>query len=257
MTLPGLPDAELHHQLVLLELALAGVSLLVLLFVSAPYGRHNRAGWGPQVSNRVAWILMETPAVVVFAWMFALGAHRGDTVPLIFLVLWMLHYVYRTYIYPFRLRTGGKKMPLVVVGAAFAFQALNATVNGAQVAELGAYPDAWLTDPRFLAGVALFVGGAAINHHADHVLLNLRKPGETGYKIPKGGLYRWVTSPNYLGEILEWTGWALATWSLAGVAFLAYTLANLIPRAVENHRWYLEKFADYPPERKRLIPFVF
>lgn len=233
------------------------MSFLALLFISAPYGRHGRTGWGPVVPNRVAWIFMETPAVVWFAWVFWQGANRAAVVPLILAGMWLSHYIYRTCIYPFRLRTSGKTMPLVLALLAFGFQVLNGYVNGRQVSEFGAYTEAWLTDPRFLIGVAVFVAGAAINHHADHVLLHLRKPGETGYKIPQGGLYRYVTSPNYLGEMLEWVGWAIATWSLAGVAFAAYTAANLIPRAMENHRWYLEKFPDYPKERKRVIPFLF
>ena len=93
--------------------------------------------------------------------------------------------------------------------------------------------------------------------HSDRVLINLRKPGETGYKIPVGGGYRWVTAPNYLGEILEWTGWAILTWSTAGLSFAVFTMANLAPRAFSNHTWYRENFPDYPPERKALIPYLF
>ena len=104
--------------------------------------------------------------------------------------------------------------------------------------------------------MTLFVVGQGINHHADHVLLNLRAPGETGYEIPFGGAYRWVSCPNYLGEVLTWSGWAVATWSWPGLAFLVFTLANLVPRAKSTHAWYRERFPDYPPERKILIPFV-
>ena len=32
----------------------------------------------------------------------------------------------------------------------------------------------------------MFVAGMIINIHSDHILRNLRKPGETGYKIPRG-----------------------------------------------------------------------
>lgn len=35
-------------------------------------------------------------------------------------------------------------------------------------------------------GVILFCTGMFINLQADHILRNLRKPGETGYKIPRG-----------------------------------------------------------------------
>jgi protein-S-isoprenylcysteine O-methyltransferase Ste14 len=105
-------------------------------------------------------------------------------------------------------------------------------------------------------GVALFGLGQWINHQSDAILLALRAPGETGYKIPTGGLYRWVSCPNYLGELIIWTGWAVATWSSAGLSFAVYTFANLAPRAAANHRWYREQFPDYPPERRALIPFI-
>jgi len=88
------------------------------------------------------------------------------------------------------------------------------------------------------------------------MLLNLRKPGETGYKVPRGWLYEYVTCPNYLGEIIEWLGFALATWSLPGLAFALYTAANVGPRAFAHHRWYRERFPDYPKHRKVLIPFL-
>jgi 3-oxo-5-alpha-steroid 4-dehydrogenase 1 len=119
------------------------------------------------------------------------------------------------------------------------------------------YPREWLLDPRFIAGTCLFVAGLALNHHSDEVLRRLRRPGETGYKIPRGGLYRWVSCPNYLGEIIEWTGWAIATWSLPGLLFAVWTFANLAPRGWEHHGWYKEKFADYPKDRRAIIPFVF
>jgi hypothetical protein len=51
-------------------------------------------------------------------------------------------------------------------------------------------------------------------------------------------------------------GWAVATWSLSGLAFATWTAANLAPRARANHRWYLETMPDYPPERKALLPGV-
>jgi protein-S-isoprenylcysteine O-methyltransferase Ste14 len=104
--------------------------------------------------------------------------------------------------------------------------------------------------------VALFAAGYALNRRSDRTLRTLRAPGETGYRIPRGGGFRWVSSPNYLGEIVEWLGWALATWSPAGLAFAVYTAANLAPRAVDNHRWYREKFPDYPADRRALVPYV-
>ncbi len=245
-----------HTAAVWTELGLAALTFAVLLFVRAPYGRHARAGWGPTVPSRLAWVVMETPAVVVFLAIYLQGAHRAELVPLVMLGLWQLHYVHRTYVLPFRQRHEGRRMPALIPLLAIAFNLLNAYVNARWISHVGAYAPAWLHDPRFLVGVALFLGGFAANVHSDYLLVSLRRPGETGYKIPQGGLFRWVSAPNYLGEILEWTGWAVLTWSWAGAAFALYTLANLAPRALSNHRWYRARFPDYPPERRALIPFI-
>jgi hypothetical protein len=88
------------------------------------------------------------------------------------------------------------------------------------------------------------------------MLIALRKPGETGYRIPNGWLFDRITSPNYFGEIVEWFGYALATWSPAGLAFALFTAANIGPRAFANRRWYRATFPEYPADRKALIPFV-
>ena len=80
--------------------------------------------------------------------------------------------------------------------------------------------------------------------------------GTKEYRIPRGGLFRWVSSPSYLTELGAWAGFALCTWSLAGVFIFLISAANLVPRAFATHRWYRERFPDYPPERKALIPYV-
>jgi 3-oxo-5-alpha-steroid 4-dehydrogenase 1 len=241
--------------LVLLEIALAVATALGLRFLTAPYGRHGRPGWGPTVPARVGWLVMESPAVLWFLAVYLTGAHRADTVPLVLLALWQLHYVQRAFVYPFLMRAGAR-MPLSIMAMAIAFNLLNGYVNARWVGDLGDWSTSWLADPRFLAGTALFLGGLAVNLDSDRRLRALRAPGETGYRVPYGGGYRWVSAPNYLGEIVEWFGWALATWSLAGLAFALYTTANLAPRALANHRWYREQFPEYPAERRALVPHV-
>jgi steroid 5-alpha reductase family enzyme len=132
---------------------------------------------------------------------------------------------------------------------------LNSYVNGWYLFTLsGGYPNRWLTDPRFVVGLLLFLTGFTINRQADRTLRHLRQCDACGYAIPYGGLYRWISCPNYLGEIVEWSGWALATWSLPGLAFAVWTAANLAPRAHSHHLWYREHFEDYPPQRKALLP---
>jgi len=250
-----MPSTGPYPWLVLAEIALAAVTFAALCFIVAPYGRHTRAGWGPAVSARVGWVVMEAPASVLFIVFYLLGDHRVGLVPLIFLGLWQLHYIQRAFVYPFLMR-GRRRMPLSIVGMAIVFNVLNAWVNARWISQYGRYEASWLADPRFIIGAALFVGGYALNLQSDRILCRLRRPGTTGYSIPRGGGYRFVSNPNYLGEIVEWTGWAIATWSPAGLAFALYTIANLAPRAMANHRWYRDTFDDYPPERKALLPFV-
>jgi protein-S-isoprenylcysteine O-methyltransferase Ste14 len=246
---------SIYQLLVALELVLAVLTFVGLRFITAPYGRHGRGGWGPTVPAPIAWLVMESPSPILFAVVYARGAHRGELVTLLLLTLWQTHYLYRAFVYP-RLMRGGRRMPVAVMLMAIAFNTLNAFINARWVSQLGSYPTGWLTDPRFLFGVTLFVAGLAVNLSSDRTLRRLRGPGETGYRIPRGGAYRWVSCPNYLGEIVEWTGWAIATWSPAGLAFAVYTAANLAPRALDNHRWYLKQFPDYPPERRALIPHL-
>ena len=249
-------SAETHLAAAWLEIALAAVTLLALLFISAPYGRHARAGFGPSLPSRLGWIMMESPAVIVFAAIYFAGPRRFEPVSLALLAMWQFHYINRTFVFPFRLPPTSKRMPLLVPVFGVAFNLLNAFVNAGWIGHVARYDVAWLVDPRFIAGVLVFFIGFAINHASDMKLLSLRAPGESGYKIPRGGLNELVTSPNYLGEIIEWTGFAIATWSLAGLAFALYTFANLAPRALQHHKWYKEKFSDYPKARRALIPYV-
>jgi protein-S-isoprenylcysteine O-methyltransferase Ste14 len=249
-------EAKLHAGLSLGLLGLAAVTFFVLMRVSAPYGRHERAGWGPSIPARIGWLVMESPSCLVFVPVFLAGRHAGELVPRLLLGLWLLHYVYRTFVFPFRMRTRGRQMPLVVMGLALGFQLVNSYLNARYVSHFGSYSGRWLVDPRFAMGLVVFLAGWAINHHADASLLRLRASGDLGYRIPDGGLFRWVSCPNYLGEMVEWMGWALMTWSVAGLAFAAFTAANLIPRARTHHRWYKATFADYPPERKALLPHI-
>ena len=240
--------------------AIFGSSVVTFLYLfrrPAPYGRHyGGAGWGPSLPSKVGWIVMEWPAVFLFLIIYFGGENAWEIVPLIFLVMWQSHYLNRTFIYPLRTRTKGK-MPLFIAGTGFVFNCLNAYVNARFVSHIGHYEISWLTDPRFFIGMVFFVGGMSLNMRADNVLLGLRKDRETGYGVPSGGAFRFISCPNYLGEILEWTGWAVATWSLGGLAFCVFTAANLIPRARSHHRWYRENFPNYPPNRRALIPGMF
>jgi protein-S-isoprenylcysteine O-methyltransferase Ste14 len=244
----------------------AAISFVWLQFVSAPYGRHLRDGWGPKINATLGWVIMEAPSPLLFfaLWLTGEPSRRFSAPGLVFLLLWETHYVYRAFIFPFRRRGGEREMPLSIALMSILFNLANAYLNATWLYTLGPVRTAsWLTDPRFLGGVALFAAGYAINHQSDRILFSLRKlgqgkiPGGGGYSVPYGGLFRYVSCPNYFGELVEWTGWALCTFSPAGLAFALASAANLVPRARTHHRWYREKFPDYPKERKAIIPHVY
>lgn len=237
-------------------LTLAFIVFLVLIFVKAPYGRHRTEGWGIEISAKKGWIIMESiPAVLLTVILFL--SHNRDLVVLFFWAIWTAHYVNRAWAWPNRARLYQKLMPLSVVILAVIFNTVNCLINGIWLFSLsGGYELSWMTDPRFIFGVALFFFGMIINIKSDEILFSLRDDGSTGYKIPRGGLFEKVSSPNYFGEIIEWIGFAIATWSLAGLTFAIWTFCNLAPRAFAHHQWYNEEFSDYPEDRKALIPFV-
>ena len=200
---------------------------------------------------------MELPAVGVFIFVFVAGKNRFDLISLFLLGIWQIHYLNRAFIFPFRIRsTPTRQMPLVIPLLGIVFNTLNAYTNALWIGSLGIYTMDWIIDPRFLLGIALFFGGWIGNLHSDAILRNLRRKNKIGYKIPNGNLFRWVSSPNYLCEIIEWAGWAIATWSTAGLAFSIFTTANLVPRAISHHNWYRKNFKTYPTKRKAIIPYL-
>ena len=232
------------------------ITFIILTFINAPYGRHRSAGWEPEISARRGWIIMESIPVFLLTGLLLSGNNK-ETVVLIFWTIWTVHYTNRAFCWPYRAKLNKKFMPISVVILAVIFNTVNCLLNGFWLFELNdGYELTWLTDPRFIVGIGLFGFGMIINIKSDNILFSLREDGSTGYKIPRGGLFDRVSCPNYLGEIAEWLGFAIATWSLAGFTFAIWTFCNLAPRAFTHHRWYKNEFPDYPTNRKALIPFL-
>lgn len=230
----------------------------------SPYGRLRPSHKASQTQGReltlpssVAWLLFESPQLFAFALTFWLLAD-GHAVPaLVLFALWQAHYLYRGLIYPLRRRDRGKRFPLLNVIFGFLFNLLNGYANGYAVSHAAHLTgNDWFATPWFIIGLLVAGVGWWINFDADNRLIALRSDGSTGYRIPQGGLFRQVSAANYFGEILLWSGWALMSLSWAGLVFVLFTLANLVPRAWASHQWYRAQFAAYPAERKVLIPYL-
>jgi hypothetical protein len=236
---------------------LACVVFPVLLSVPAPYGRHTTTKWGITIPNRLGWIMMELPALIVFLFFILSGNPAGNPVVRIITVLFSLHYINRSLIYPFRIKTRGKRMPLLIAVLAIVFNAVNSSFNGYYLGTLqNQYNPSWLTDPRFILGILIFLTGMIINLTADEKLIHMRKTRANGYQIPYGGLFNKISCPNFFGEMVEWLGFAILCWSLPALSFFIWTLCNLLPRALDHHRWYKKQFPDYPADRKAVVPYL-
>jgi steroid 5-alpha reductase family enzyme len=200
---------------------------------------------------------MEIPTVIIYLYYYLLGNRKTDFVPLVFMFVWMLHYCQRTFIFPLLIR-GKEPMPITIILLGFIFNGINAYIQARWIYTFSPnYSLSWVFNPLFITGMIIFIGGFVINLHSDYIIRNLREPSETDYKIPFGGMFRYISSPSYFGEITEWTGWAIMTWSFPGLVFVIWTFANLAPRARSNHKWYKETFKNYPKNRKALIPFIY
>ena len=251
---------ELFNIICYVWLGTAVIIHVIMFFVTAPFGRHTTTKWGPSVNNKLAWIIMELPSLGIMTYFLLQGTNSFTSYAWVLFGLWIFHYANRTLVYPFRIRPTAKKMPLVIMLNGILFNLMNAGLNGYFLAELstsGQYNESWLLAPTTIIGGMLFLAGLTINWRADHILINLRKPGEEGYRIPGGFLFDYISSPNLFGEILEWAGFAIMAWNLPALTFAVWTYANLVPRAKNHHDWYHQRFEDYPKSRKIVFPYIF
>ena len=238
----------------------AVIVFIALYFVKAGYGIFRTKQWGLSINNKVAWILMEAPVFFVMLYMWASNGASTALPSFLAFLLFELHYFQRSFIFPMLMK-GKSRMPIAIMLMGITFNVINGLLIGTS---LFVFPPslfnegiAYLAHPTAILGIAIFFVGMAINLHSDHVIRHLRQPGDTRHYLPQKGFYRYVTSANYFGELVEWTGFALLCSTPAAWLFVLWTAANLVPRAAAIHRHYREEFGEAVGTRKRVIPFVY
>lgn len=235
---------------------------IALHFVNAGYGFATSPKWGKSINNKLAWFLMEFPIFVSMIIIWLVSDRTYDIVRVIFLIIFEIHYFQRVFIFPFLIKGNGK-MPLAIMFMGMSFNVLNSAMQGYWIffespAEM--YNLAWLTTPQFIIGTVIFFTGMYINIHSDYIIRHLRKSADdTKHYLPQGGMFHYVTSANYFGELVEWLGFAILTWSLAGFVFFIWTFANLVPRANALYKKYRNEFGTEMHDQhiKRVIPFIY
>jgi len=234
------------------------VALIILPFnlkIKAPYGRHANNKWGPTINNKAGWFIMELPALTLTPLIAIRGTSEQTNAFYLILGLWLLHYVHRTAIFPFMTKTSNKRIPVSIVIMAMIFNGVNGALNGYFLGYIHTYLNPWLENPLFIGGVLIFLIGMAINISSDYKLIKLRSEN-TQYQIPRGGIFNLISCPNHFGEIIEWFGYSILTWSPAALSFAIWTFANLVPRSLAHHQWYKKTFDSYPVVRKAVFPYL-
>jgi 3-oxo-5-alpha-steroid 4-dehydrogenase 1 len=250
------------YQGVLLTMTVLAIIVFIALHkITAGYGMMYTSRWGATVNNRLGWVLMEAPVFVAMLALWLCSDRQADTARVVIASLFMLHYLQRSFIFPLLIRGRGR-MPLAIIAMGVIFNIINAYMLGGWIFYLSPadyYTLDWLTTPQFILGTIIFFAGMAINWHSDYIIRHLRRPGDTRHYIPRGGMFRFVTSANYLGEFTEWLGYAILTWSAAGAVFALWTFANLAPRAVKLHNRYCQEFGDEYRRLNRhyILPFIY
>ncbi|MDL2227352.1 3-oxo-5-alpha-steroid 4-dehydrogenase [Bacteroidales bacterium OttesenSCG-928-K03] len=248
--------------------SLAVIVFIALNFIEVGYGITLSKKWGAAINNKVGWLFMEVPVFILMTVLCFSSARilnfsvATSLVPLILFLFFQIHYIRRSLIFPFLLK-GKSKIPVIVVVMGILFNACNAFMQGGWIfymSPVEMYSPSWLLTPQFIIGTIIYFGGMAINIQSDKIIQDLRKPGDTKHYLPTKGLFKHVTGAHYFGEVIEWIGFAILTWSISGAVFALWTFANLVPRANAVYHKYQKMFGENTIKEKklkRIFPFIY
>ena len=229
-------------------------TFIVLLKVSAPYGKFTSESWGPSMSFKWGWMIQEIVSPIVFSISFLCAGADDRGITWIFFIIWNVHYLNRSILFPLRQKQTAR-CPVTIVLSAIFFNIINGFTNGYFLGYLAQYDFNYIYSAKFIIGFIVLILGVIINIKSDNILIGIKKK-YSDYQIPNGFMYKYISCPNYFGEIIEWFGFAIMVWNLPAFIFVLWTIFNLLPRAIAHHKWYKNQFENYPSNRKAIIPFI-
>ena len=206
------------------------------------------------MSFKWGWMIQEIISPIIFSIFFLHNGADDKGIAWIFFIIWNVHYFNRSVLFPIRQKQT-TKCPIVIVLSAIFFNTINGFTNGYFLGYLAQYDFNYVYSIQFIIGLFVLIIGVFINVKSDNTLIGIKKK-YNDYQIPNGFMYKYISCPNYFGEIIEWFGFYIMTASAPALIFVFWTMCNLIPRAISNHNWYINKFSDYPKNRKAVIPFL-
>lgn len=217
----------------------------------------------PEVSAwpRRTWVATHLALCLVGAWLTlgggigAFGLPIGDParravlagfgavlwVRMTFMALWLLHR-----------RFGWEEAAGVIVAVAI-YQVGFAVAGAADADALGAL-DA--------VAIGLFVSGSALNTGAELQRWRFKRDSRHAGQLYTGGLFGLVRHPNYLGDLLWVTGWAIVTGApvallvplVLAVAFVTYFIPAL---SAHLRRRYGDAYLAWSARTARLVPWLY
>ncbi|CUS14668.1 unnamed protein product [Tuber aestivum] len=243
-----------------------------------PSGKTSYASIFNVPVGKPGWIFMELFSPLTLLYTICTNPERTGEIPKThtwLASLYCIHYLHRALLSPIRNSSMGP-MNFIMVCAGVSFNIINGSAIGGWLGGYGSAADVpvW----QVSIGSAMFVLGLWGNMYHEEILREIRRDtsfakdaekqgrlvrsGGRVYKIPEGGLFKWVWCPHYFCEWIEWGGYAIAGGGfvnfLPATLFVVNELATMLPRAMQQKRWYKNNFSkDVLPKRKAAIPGIF
>lgn len=116
--------------------------------------------------------------------------------------------------------------------------------------------------PASFAGIMLFVLGSWMNSYAEYARHAWKQHPENRGRLYTLGLFRYSRHPNYLGDLISFSGLCLIsgrwlTVAIPGAMLAGFVFANIPMLDAHLHDHYGHAFDEYAARTRKLIPFVY
>lgn len=237
--------------------ALAGmecIASIVVLAVSLLMCGEWRAPARPGIPAQIGTLLQKSPALIVTSILCAMTSavklrHSPNAV---LVSMYSTHYAYRCVIYSC-ITNISASVSVARCALTFVYSIYSSFLQMRVLTQYIEYNANWLMGAQFSLGSSLWLAGLALAVYSDCALMRARKVGAV---VVVGGPFDLVTMPQYTGEMLAWAGFAVACWSIQGLALALVVIATLAPRARRRHKQLADRYAEFPGSRAAVIPFL-